>query len=126
MRRSSPGSPSHSSDAVAVAGRDVAVEAVVRDVELAVGEPLRERRVRPVEHLGERGVPVQAPGLLGPEAVAVGIRLRVEIGGGDGIRGELGEGANRRVSFSRWSIWLLICALLCGGGGIGSRTTHEI
>ena len=38
-------------DAVAVAGLDVAVEAVVGDVELAVVEPLRERRVRPVEHL---------------------------------------------------------------------------
>ena len=36
-------------DPVAVAGLDVAVDAVVGDVELAADEPLRERRVVPVE-----------------------------------------------------------------------------
>ncbi len=76
-------------DAVAVAGLDVPVEAVVGDVELAVGEPLRERWVRPVQHLGERGVPVQAARLLGPECLTVGIRLRVQLRGADGVRGEL-------------------------------------
>jgi hypothetical protein len=35
----------------------VAVDAVVGDVELAADEPLGERRLRPVQHLGERGVP---------------------------------------------------------------------
>ena len=40
--------------AIAVAGLDVAVDAVVGDVELAADEPLGERRVRPVEHLVPR------------------------------------------------------------------------
>ena len=44
-------------DAVAVAGLDVAVDAVVGDVELAADEPLGERRVGPVEHL----VPLLGP-----------------------------------------------------------------
>ncbi len=46
-------------DALAVAGFDVTVEAVVRRVELAVVEPRAERRVALVEHLGERLVPAQ-------------------------------------------------------------------
>ena len=55
-------------DAIAPAGLDVAVQAVVGDVELAVGEPLVEGRVAVVEHLGERGGPVdERAGLLGPE-----------------------------------------------------------
>jgi hypothetical protein len=58
-------------DAVAVAGLDVAVDAVVGDVELAVGEPLGERRVGPVEHLVGLLVPVQRLGLLGPEPLVV-------------------------------------------------------
>ena len=37
-------------DAVTVACLDVAVHAVVGDVELAVGEPLRERCLRPVSY----------------------------------------------------------------------------
>ncbi|ERJ33876.1 hypothetical protein L810_3706 [Burkholderia sp. AU4i] len=47
-------------DALAVAGFDVTVEAVVRRVQLAVVEPLVERRVGLVEHFGERLVPREA------------------------------------------------------------------
>ncbi|VWB47480.1 hypothetical protein BME24068_02149 [Burkholderia metallica] len=47
-------------DALAVAGFDVTVEAVVRRIQLAVVEPLVERRVRLVEHLRERLVPREA------------------------------------------------------------------
>jgi hypothetical protein len=47
-------------DLVAVAGGDVAVDAVVADVELAADEPLRVRRL-PVED----GVPVLEPLELG-------------------------------------------------------------
>ena len=79
-------------DAVAVACVDVPVEAVVGDVQLAVGEPLRERRVRPVEHFGERLVPVQLARAVGPERLTVGIRLVVKLGRGDRLRGELGGG----------------------------------
>ena len=57
-------------DAVALARGDVAVDAVDRDVEFAADEPLRERRVRPVEDLVEIGVPIQAPALLRPELEA--------------------------------------------------------
>src|SRR5690606_1615438 len=45
-------------DLVAVAVLDVAVEAVVGDVELPVGEPAGHGGVGPVQDLGERGVPV--------------------------------------------------------------------
>ena len=58
-------------DAVAVAGLDVAVQAVIGHVQLAVAEPLVEGRVRVIEHGGERLVPVQGPRLLGPERVRV-------------------------------------------------------
>lgn len=46
-------------DALAVAGFDVTVEAVVRRVQLAVVEPLVERRVGLIEHFRERLVPRQ-------------------------------------------------------------------
>ncbi len=49
---------------VAPAGLHVPVQAVVGDVELAADEPLRERRVRPVEHL----VPLLAPSSAGGPA----------------------------------------------------------
>ena len=58
-------------DAVAAPGLDVTVQAVVGDVQLAVGEPLVERRVGVVEHGRERLVPVQGARLLGPERVRV-------------------------------------------------------
>ena len=44
-------------DFVAQAGFDVLVQAVVRNIELAVGEPLVERCVRLIQRLGERLLP---------------------------------------------------------------------
>ncbi len=77
-------------DAVAIAGEHVPVEAVVCDVELAVGEPARERRVRPVQHLREGRVPVHViPRDVGPEPEPVGLRGLVEGGRGDRGGGEL-------------------------------------
>src|SRR5690606_21847658 len=79
-------------DAVAVARLDVAVEAVVGDIQLAVVEPLRERRVRPVEDPSEGLAPAeQVAGLLAPEALAVGcgalVHRRVVDGVGDELLG---------------------------------------
>ena len=55
-------------DPIAPPCLDVTVQAVVRDVELAVGEPPVERRAAVVQHLGEGGRPVdEQPGLLRPE-----------------------------------------------------------
>ena len=59
--------------ALAIAGLNVAVEAVIRDVELAIGKPLGERRVAPVEGLGEWLVPMKLAGLISPKAKAVGL-----------------------------------------------------
>ena len=76
-------------DAVAVARLDVAGEAVVRDVELAVAEPLREGRVRPVENLREGLLPVQElASLLAPEAFEIGFGAVIQVGGRDGVRRE--------------------------------------
>ena len=61
-------------DAVAVAGLDVAVEAVVGDVEGAVGEPPSERGVDPVEGLGERLVPVEQRRATDPPRMPAGRR----------------------------------------------------
>ena len=77
-------------DAVAAAGLDVAVDAVVGDVQLAADEPLGERGVRPVEHLVPLLRPVERLRLLGPEPLRVAVRLLVDLGiGDDGVRGEL-------------------------------------
>ena len=58
-------------DLVALAGGDVAVEAVVGDVELAADEPLGERQL-PLADGVPLGVPVeQLARLLGPEALVV-------------------------------------------------------
>lgn len=78
-------------DPVAVARLDVAVHAVVRDVQLAVREPLREGRVAPVEGLGRLGGPRQAAGLLGPEAQPVRLGLLVRLCGDVGVGGQLGR-----------------------------------
>ena len=64
--------------AVAVAGLHVAVDAVVGDVELPVDEPLRVRRVGPIEHLVPLLLPVEGLGLLLPEALVVLVRLVVD------------------------------------------------
>src|SRR5450830_1374462 len=59
-----------------VAVLQVAVEAVVGGIQLAVAEPFIERRVRLVEGLGERGLPVQVFARQpGPEAFVVAGRL---------------------------------------------------
>ena len=57
---------------------DVPVEAVLAHVELAVGEPLRVRRL-PLEHPGERLPPEQRPRLLGPEALEVRLGALVDV-----------------------------------------------
>src|SRR5437879_2894511 len=54
------------------------VDRVVAQVGLAADEPTREGRLRIVEHLPVGPVPVNEPGLLAPEAVAVLDRAAVE------------------------------------------------
>ena len=76
-------------DPVTEAVLDVPVEAVVRRVDGAADEPLRERRVRPVQHLVPLGVPVQPLGLLGPERLAVRVGPRVRLFLDVGVRREL-------------------------------------
>jgi len=49
----------------------VAVEAVVRRVDLPVGEPLEERCVRVVERLARVGEPIELAGLLEPVRVRI-------------------------------------------------------
>ena len=81
-------------DPVAESGLHVAVDAVVGHVELAVGEPLGERCLRPVQHLGERGRPGQPIGLLGPEGQPVLVGLAVQLLARIGL---LGERRRRRI-----------------------------
>ena len=59
---------------------DVAVQAVVGDVEAPADEPLGERRVRPVQRCRPSGGPSQPLGLLLPEGQSVGSRLVVGLG----------------------------------------------
>jgi hypothetical protein len=59
-------------DALAAAGLDVTVDAVVGRVEPAAREPLEEGRLPIVEDFRPRLVPVQRLGLLGPPADGVG------------------------------------------------------
>ena len=75
-------------DLVAEPALDVAIDAVVGHVELAAGEPLRERQL-PFEGLVERRRPVDPlPGALGPEGLEVGLGLRVQVRRGVGLGGE--------------------------------------
>ena len=77
---------------VPVAGLDVPVQGVVGRVDLAADEPLRERRVGPVQRLGEvLGPAQQLAGLLRPERGTVGVGLGVLGGGDHRVRGELGR-----------------------------------
>ena len=86
---------------VAVAGLDVAVDAVVGDVELAVREPGGERRLAPVEDLGEVLAPRQpAAGLVGPERLVVLVGLRVEVLGAVRLGRELRLRGKRAVLVS--------------------------
>ncbi len=82
---------------LAQAGLDVAVEAVGGDVQLASGEPLGERRVRPVEGLLPVLGPVEPAGLRLPEREP--IRGGLVVGGLRDIRrsGELRGGRERAV-----------------------------
>ena len=65
-------------DALAAAGLDVAVQAVVGDVQLAADEPLVERRVGVVERLVPLLEPVQLARLALPPALPVALRLLVD------------------------------------------------
>ncbi len=96
-------------DPVAVAGLDVAVHAVVGDVELAADKPLRERRVRPVQYLFERGLPAQPVGLLGPETEPVSLGRVVQVTGGIGVGCEV-----RRWRVSRRDAGLRGCRVAHG------------
>ena len=72
---------------------DVAVDGVDTGVELTVGEPLRERRVAPVERLGEGCAPREVrPGLVGPEPLLIGLGRLVQVGRAVRPVGELGGG----------------------------------
>jgi len=85
-------------DLVSEAGFDVAVEAVVGDVQLAADEPFREWGI-PIED----GVPLLEPrdvifGLLGPEGLEVlGVVVDLRIGD-DGVAPEVGRGQIGRAS----------------------------
>ena len=75
-------------DLVAEAVLDVPVDAVVGDVQLAAGEPLRERQL-PFERLVEGLRPVDPlAGALRPERLEVGLRLGVQVLGRVGLGGE--------------------------------------
>jgi len=79
-------------DLVAKTGFDVLVEAVVGNVQLAVGEPLVERSVRFVEHLGERLLPDHMfPGQAAPVALVIllGFLAQSLVGGHAGNGGFL-------------------------------------
>ena len=103
---------------VAAAGLDVAVEAVVGHVQLAVGEPLVERRVAVVEDLGSaRGTSRSPTARALPEGPEVRLRLVVDVGRGDpGAGRERRGGGNRRSSCSSASIASVI------PGSFGSKT----
>ena len=70
-------------DAIAVAGGYVAVEAVGGDVQLAAVEPLRVRRVGPVENVVPRLDPLELLGPARPPCLAVRRGLLVDAGVGD-------------------------------------------
>ena len=82
-------------DLGAEATLDVAVDAVVGDVQLAAVEPLGEREV-PVEGRRERLDPIDAFAReAGPERLRVGLGLGVEVGRGVGLRRERRVGRER-------------------------------
>ena len=67
-------------DAVAEPGFDVPIQAVVGDVERAVGEPGDERCFGLVEHRAEGRVPVQFAGPPGPVTLGIPRGSRVHLG----------------------------------------------
>ena len=101
-------------DAVTAACLDVTVEAVVGDVELAVAEPLGERRIAPVEHVGERLVPVEELSrLLAPEPHAVGVRVVVDLRTDYRVLRELGRRCESAVLVQKVIDLLRHGLLLC-------------
>ena len=113
---------------VPVAGLDVPVQGVVRGVDLAADEPLRERRVGPVQGLGEvLGPAQQLAGLLRPERGTVRVGLGV-IGGGDHrVRGELGRGRETAVLLRQVFEGIALGRLHCRGSGslLGHGEPHH-
>ncbi len=100
-------------DLVAASGLDVAVDAVVGGVELAADEPLRERRVVPVQDAVPAGVPREALGLLGPEALAVGGGAFVGLLGEVGVGGQVGRRLEAPVLLQQ-----VRQGLVAGGAGV--------
>ncbi len=86
--------------ALAQPALDVAVQAVVRHVQPSVGEPLEERPLARIEHLGERLVPAQQLARLRrPEALVVGFGLlhQLAVGVHAADIGPLDQGRRRVV-----------------------------
>ena len=102
-------------DALAQAVLDVAVQAVVGGVELAVLEPLVERGVGVVEDLLEVREPVQRPRLLGPPAR--------EVLGGLLVLGEIGDQRRRHEVLRRVEALLIedVAQLLLEGRALAVR-----
>ena len=86
-------------NALAAAFEHVAVEAVVSHVDFAVFEPLGEWSFAPVQGFGERLVPVEFVGLLGPETESVLCGLVVDGCLGYGLRSEFGSRRKHAVLF---------------------------
>jgi len=88
---------------------DVAVQAVVRRVELAVGKPLEKRRIAVIQHLGEWHLPGQKfLGQAAPETLVIGLgflaqRVVCRHAGNGGILRKVGAG-QVDVSFGRGGI----------------------
>src|SRR3546814_4663909 len=68
------------------------IEAIHRDIELAVGEPAIVRRMAVVERLRERRLPRQFLfGEAGPETDVVGLGLRMQRGAPLGVQAGAGD-----------------------------------
>ena len=101
---------------VPVAGLDVPVQGVVGGIDLAADEPLGERRVGPVQRLGEvLGPAQQLAGLLRPEGGTVGVGLGVLGGRDHGVRGELGRGRETAVLLGQVFEGIALGRLRCRG-----------
>jgi hypothetical protein len=99
---------------IAQPGRHMPVEAVVGNVQLTVGEPAVERRLRFVEHFGERLVPAdvlarQSRPVAG--VIAFGFLTQRLIRGHPGNRGLFDEILRRLVNAQRGG-----CRFNCGHG----------
>ena len=94
-------------DAITNTGFDVSVKAVVGNVEGAIGKPLSNRCIRPIEYLSERFVPVKFACLTSPKRETVGCCFLVELGLRDGIRG-------KRLTRRKTAIFVKQCVNRCG------------